>query len=99
MDTTDACKWCGEWFIKKTHNQKYCSKACSRMAEKHLDKQRAAKRRMLKKCEPVKTSAITLDGMVALMLKLSKERGYTVQYGELQRELITGKLKVNGADV
>ena len=42
---------------------------------------------------------ITIEGMVDIMMRLSKERGRVVQYGEVQSELLTGKLKVKGGAV
>lgn len=94
MGTTEACKICGKWFTKKRHNQKYCCDKCKAEAEKRR-KQRlyfnTVKPQKREKCAP---PSITIEGMVDIMLKLSKERGYIVQYGEVQRLLLTGKIKV-----
>ena len=37
---------------------------------------------------------LTIDEIIALANKLSKERGRYVSYGEVTREIETGKLKV-----
>ena len=96
MSKTEACRICGEWFTRTQHNRIYCCDKCKREAEKRRLKKRYfdVVKPQKKKEKKVYTPSITIDGMVALMLKLSKERGRVVQYGELQRELLTGKLKV-----
>ena len=101
MSTMEACKICGEWFTKKNHNQKYCCDKCKKEAERRRLKRRYfdVVKPQKKKEKKVTPPSITIDGMVALMLKLSKERGYTVQYGEVQQELLLGKLKVKRGEV
>ena len=93
---TEACKICGEWFTKKKNNQRYCCENCKREAARRIARKRyydvlKPQSKVVKKSS---TPSITIDDMVAIMLKLSQERGRAVQYGEVQRELMTGKLKV-----
>ena len=92
---TEACQFCGEWFEKIHHGQKYCCKECSQTAERKMKKERDAKRRRKQKNNVKATSPYpNIYGMVDIMMKLSKERGRVVQYGEVQRLLLTGRLKV-----
>jgi hypothetical protein len=94
MAKEEACGWCGEWYVKHG-NQNYCSKECSRLAEKQREKLKNLKRRSTKKIAQSKPS-LSIQDMVDLMLKLSKERGRVVQYGEVQKMILTGSLKVKG---
>ena len=94
----ESCKWCGEWFAKRG-NQKYCCAECRRLSERqqariNARKMREEKRVKKKNNDLREKPKITLDTMVDLMLKLSKEKGRTVQYGEVQRLLLTDRLKV-----
>lgn len=96
MNKAEACAFCGEWFNKSHHNQRYCCDKCKKEADRRRYKKRyfddiKSQKKNEKKAAP---PSITIDGMVALMMKLSKERGYVVQYGEVQQELFLGKLKV-----
>ena len=93
---TESCKICGELFAKRNNHQKYCCDKCKKEAERRRLKERYfdVVKPQKKKERKVIAPSITIDGMVALMLKLSKERGRVVQYGEVQAELITGKLKL-----
>ena len=91
MAIQEACAWCGTWFEKRG-SQKYCCEECSLLAEKEQKKREYRKKTLAK----TKAPSVSIEQIVDLMLRLSKERGYVVQYGEVQRELLTGKLKLNG---
>ena len=41
---------------------------------------------------------LTIDDMIAIAKKLSKERGRYVSYGEVQTMIETGKLDVHGKE-
>ena len=91
---TEACRFCGEWFTKKNYNQRYCCEKCQQEARKRRDRNRQKIVRKAKQNKKVCTASISIDSMVDIMLKLSKEYGRIVQYGEVQRLLLTGKLKL-----
>ena len=88
MERITKCKKCGVEFTAVNNHQYYCSLECKREAEKDRRRKRAEPR--------TKAPSTAICDMVELMMMLSKERGYTVQYGEVQRELLTGRLKLNG---
>jgi hypothetical protein len=95
MSATEACGFCGEWFTKKWSNQRYCCEKCKKDAEKLRLKRRyfdtiKSEKKGEKRCAP----SISIEGMVDIMLKLEKELGRVVQYGEVQQMLMTGKIKV-----
>ena len=92
MATEMYCGWCGELFVKKG-NQNYCCKEHSRLAKNQKVTLRNLKLDNVKE-KPRKAPRLSIEDMVAISLKLSKERGRVVHYGEAQRELITGKLKI-----
>ena len=84
-----CCIACNTEFDPTAAWQRYCSLECRRKA--------AAKRRRRKREGVlVKPPKMSIEDMVSVMLKLSKKRGHTVQYGELQRDMITGKVKIIG---
>lgn len=89
MKNIDVCKNCGKEYHKKYPNQRYCSQECLAEARRIQSWKQSHKARMV-----VATPKITINDMVKAMIRLSKERGYTVQYGELQTDLITGRVKV-----
>ena len=91
----EFCAFCGDDFEKTNHNQRYCCDECRRTAEKQRKRQRDKQRRMEAK-RSIKLGAKfpSIEDMVDISLKLSKERGHVVSYGEVQRLLITGRLKL-----
>lgn len=95
MVIEEACYYCGEWFVKRG-NQRYCCKECRELAEKQQWAQQREKEKIKKKKKAQGKPGLSIEGMVDVMLKLSEERGHIVQYGEVQRELLTGRLKLNG---
>lgn len=94
MERAAKCKLCGEEYIKLNPKQYYCSEKC-RCEARRINRAN----RDLKLSELHKAPALTINDMVKAMLKLSKERGHTVQYGELQSDLLTGRVKVRGGRV
>jgi hypothetical protein len=52
---------------------------------------------MAKRCRcSVPADGLTIEQVVDTMLRLSEERGKHMQYGDIQKGLLTGKLKVKG---
>ena len=92
MVKEEACGWCGEWFVKQHNNQCYCSKECRRLAEKQKERLRYRKKASAKRTTHGVPS-ISIYGMVDLMMKMEKEQGKVVSYGDIQTMLYTGKLK------
>ena len=84
-----ACARCGEWFVRKG-NQEYCCKECSDLAKKEAERKRKQKKRQKKNGAKYPS----IDDMVRMAMELSKESGKLVQYGDVQKMLYTGKLKV-----
>lgn len=94
MNKVELCVGCGKEFTRQYPNQRYCSGECRIKARrirgwKHKNEPR----------EVTATPRITINDMVKAMIRLSKERGYTVQYGELQTDLMMGKVKVRGGKI
>lgn len=89
------CKCCGHVFYPKHHNESYCSDECRHQRQIELNRQyrSVAEKKKAMKC---KTPYVSMKQMVDAMLRLSKKKGRTVQYGEMQRLLITGKVEVRG---
>lgn len=90
MAVEEACAWCGEWFVKKG-NKKYCCKECSELADKRRTILRMRKNR--NKNSKQNVPSLSLHDMVDLMMKIEKEQGKVVQYGDLQTMLYNGQLK------
>lgn len=91
----EFCAFCGDDFEKTNHNQRYCCDECQKTAEKQRKRQRERQRRSeAKKSIKLGAKFPSIEDMVDIMMKLSKERGRVVQYGEVQRLLLTGRLKV-----
>ena len=93
MENEIACGWCGEWFVKEHHNQCYCSKQCRRYADKQKAMLREKKKSAQQKKAKQSIPNLSMYEMIELMEKLSKERGRTMQYGELQTMIYKGELK------
>lgn len=87
MNKIAKCQCCGEEFVKKVKIQRFCCDACRRKAYNESPK--------MKEHKAPKVN-VTMDMMLDAMLRLSKERGRVVQYGQVQKELLTGKLYVRG---
>lgn len=94
MEKTRNCLWCGNEFVATHFNKQYCDVECRDMAEKERKKREYEARAAWKinRKEP----DVTIDMMVDAMARLSKERGKYVSYGQVQKELLTGKLMVEG---
>ena len=90
MERMIKCRVCGEEFTTTNNRQRFCSYKCRYEAQK----EREAK----KSSSPAKTYPDIYD-MVDAMMKLSKERGRVVQNGEVQRMILTGRLKVVGGRI
>lgn len=89
------CKCCGHVFYPKHHNEGYCSEECRHQRQIELNRQyrSVSEKKKAMKC---KTPYVSMKQMVDAMLRLSKKKGRIVQYGEMQRLLITGKVEVRG---
>lgn len=85
MIRTVVCKICGNKFETENNRQIYCSCEC---------KYEAKKRGSREKDIPTTKTYPSIYDMVEAMLKLSKKRGRIVQYGEVQKLILTGRLKV-----
>lgn len=94
MNKVDLCRGCGKEYLKQQPNQHYCSKECLLEARRIRGWKRKNEPRVV-----TATPNITINDMVKAMIRLSKERGYTVQYGELQTDLITGRVKIRGGKI
>ena len=85
---TDYCKMCGKEFTVRYRNHKYCCFEC-RMSYSNRRKKEIRKGVYKTITKP----SVTMDRMLELMAKLSKEQGRVVQYGEVQKMLMTGRIK------
>ena len=96
METVmEFCAFCGEEFKKTNHNQRYCCEECCKTAENQRRRQRdRQRRRIAQKSAKVGANPLSIEDMVEIALKLSKKYGRVVSYGEVQRLLITGRLKL-----
>ena len=92
MEQQAKCKLCGNDFIKRHPNHNYCSEKCRKEVKRRNEYKRTHR-------GAVAAPNLTINDMVKAMLRLSKERGHTVQYGELQSDLMTGKVKVRGGKI
>lgn len=92
MAIEEACKWCGEWFVKQHRNQCYCSKECRKLADQKARRLREMKRAQKKK-NAKQVPSLSMQGMIDLMMKMEKETGRVVQYGDIQTMLYNGQLK------
>ena len=93
MAQEEMCKWCGELFFKRG-NQCYCCKEHSRLAANQKAKLKARMKSKKAKWNSDRVPNVSLHGMLDLMERLSSEKGRTVQYGEVQSMLYTGKLTI-----
>ena len=89
MDKIGNCKMCGAEYVRIAGNHLYCSTECRNVALK-IKKERA------KEGKYGDNPKITIEQMMDAALRLSEKYGRPVQYGEVQRLLLTGKLKVKG---
>jgi hypothetical protein len=92
MAIEESCKWSGEWFVKQHHSQCYCSKECRRLADQK-SRRLSDMKRLEKKKKKQEVSKLSIHDMVDLMMKMEKEQGKVVQYGDLQTMLYNGQLK------
>ena len=79
------CLHCGAEFETDNKRRVYCSGTC---------KSRALYKRRTKK--GLKAPSVSIEQMVDEMLRLSEEKGRSVQYGELQRMMLTGRHTIGG---
>lgn len=82
------CLHCGTPFKARNNRHCYCSASCKRDA--NFERKQATIRLN------VKPANITIEDMVDEMMRLSEEKGRTVQYGELQKMLLTGRHVIGG---
>jgi predicted nucleic acid-binding Zn ribbon protein len=81
-----SCLLCGASFKAVNNRHVYCSAECKIDANKQRRKQGHRNN--------TRTASITIEQMIDTALRLSEERGKLVQYGDVQKELLTGKLIV-----
>lgn len=93
MAIEEACKWCGEWFVKQHHKQCYCSKECRRLADQKARRLSDIRIRMRKQNAQQKKQHLSIYDMVDLMMKMEKEQGKVLQYDDIQTMLYNGQLK------
>ena len=86
---TDCCKMCGQEFTVRYQNHKYCCYEC-RMSYSNWRKKEIRKGVY----KNITKTSVTMDRILELMDKLSKEQGRVVQYGEVQKMLLTGRIKL-----
>jgi predicted nucleic acid-binding Zn ribbon protein len=79
-----SCLLCGASFKAVNNRHVYCSAECKIDA----NKQRRKQNKSTQKAE------ITIEQIIDTALRLSKKRGKLVQYGDIQKELLLGKLIV-----
>lgn len=85
---TDYCKMCGKEFTVRYRNHKYCCVEC------RMSYSRRRKKEIRKGVyKTITKPSVKMDRMLELMEKLSKEQGRVVQYGEVQKMLMTGRIK------
>ena len=87
MSVKCICRCCGKEFLARDYRNKYCSTECRGTGYIHKQKK--------KENIPTRVS-VTIDDVVAESIRLSKERGRYVSYGDVQKELLTGKLTLKG---
>ena len=92
----ESCGWCGEQFEKRG-NKRYCCDECSKLGKKQAHRLYCTKKRKDKNTKAA--SNLSMQEMIDLMDKLSKERGRVVQYGELQSMIYNGEIKLKGGAV
>ena len=85
------CDICGAEFTTNHKLKRYCSKECSKEAERIRKRKWKPKNKCAASEQKV---SVTIDQMIEIALKLSKEQGRIIQYGDVQSMLLTGKLKV-----
>ncbi len=86
MNEIRECLYCGELFQAKHYRNMYCSAECKINARKERDR--------AKKRKPIQHADVTIEQMIEAAMRLSEERGKLVQYGDVQAELMLGKLIV-----
>ena len=83
------CGFCGKEFVTTTPSKRYCCIACKNaywhMRSKEYPKENAPK---------VKKAMLTIEKMVEIASQMSKERGRSVSYGEVQTMIYTGDIIV-----
>lgn len=81
------CGFCGKEFVTTTPSKRYCCIACKnaywhmRSKEHQKDEKHKAKKAML-----------SIEKMVEIASRMSKERGRNVSYGEVQTMIYAGRL-------
>ena len=93
MNKIGKCRFCGREFVKKNNSHRCCSRDCRIKAWNQDTKKLQEEQPKERKVTKVKVS---MEQMLDAMSRLSEQKGRNVQYGEVQRLLITGKLKVKG---
>lgn len=83
------CGFCGKEFVTTTPSKKYCCIACKN-AYWHMRSKEHQKDEKPK----VKKAMLSIEKMVEIASRMSKERGRSVSYGEVQTMIYTGSLVV-----
>jgi NAD-dependent DNA ligase len=84
MAETRYCQYCGAEFVTDNNRKIFCSGECKCKARRKRKAEETVKVNL-------KKANITIEDMVDEMLRLSKEKGRIVQYGELSQMLLTGR--------
>ena len=83
------CELCGAEFLAHYHTQKYCSDECRAHGKKIKTLEWKKKHASAKP-----TAFPSIEEMVDVALRLSEKYGKHLGYGDIQKMLLTGKLKV-----
>ena len=83
-ERTVKCGWGGEEFATMNNRRKYCCDECKNAAGHMKSRERERK----------KKPKLTIEDIVEIANRMSKEQGRIVHYGEVQAMIYTGRLKV-----
>lgn len=88
-ERTVKCGWCGEEFATMNNRRKYCCDECKNAAGHMKSRERERKKK-----PKLKKAKVTIEDIVEIANRMSKEQGRIVHYGEVQAMIYTGRLKV-----
>ena len=91
-----VCEICGAEFEQNHHSRKYCSKECYKMAHKIAYRLHKAEKQDEKIKYLSRRKMPDILGMLKIADELTKKTGMYHQYGDVQKLILTGKIKVEG---
>ena len=89
-----VCKICGAEFERKQSNQKYCCKECSKVAEKIFKKLSDGRKREQSRKADGSNPMQNILRMMKIANELTEKTGRFHQYGDVQKLIRIGKLKI-----